>query len=170
MQWLPATDYLSQVDGWIIIIMAYPNAPLISEPDGTPADQPNRVYYPSGINISILSTIAGREHHHKNLHLLRDGQPWNSTQIILTPTNNLHRIYSGESEHQKTWWRGGHSTRVFQRQIAGAHQCRSLKGTNRDLRSRFAYSLKTGRRIYYYLLLFFIYPIMAFNFCCQWCP
>ena len=61
--------------------------------------------------------------------------------------------------------------RVFQRQIAGAHQCRSLKqGTNRDLPSRFAYSLKTGRRIYYYLLLFFIYPIMAFNFCCQWCP
>ena len=84
MQWLPATDYLSQVDGWIIIIMANPNAPLISEPDGTPADHPNRVYYPSGINISILSTIAGREHHHKNLHLLKDGQPWNSTLIVST--------------------------------------------------------------------------------------
>ena len=87
MQWLPATDYLSQVDSWIIIIMANPNAPLISEPDGTPADQPNRVYYPSGINISILSTIAGREHHHKNLHLLKDGQPWNSILIVSTPTH-----------------------------------------------------------------------------------
>ena len=87
MQWLPATDYLSQVDGWIIIIMANPNAPLISEPDGTPADQPNRVYYPSGINISILSTIAGREHHHKNLHLLKGGQLWNSTLIVSTPTH-----------------------------------------------------------------------------------
>ena len=86
-------------------------------------------------------------------------------QIIYT------EFIRGESEHQKTWRRGGHSTRVFQRQIAGAHQCRSLKQrTNRDLLSRFAYSLKTGRRFYYYLLLFFIYPIMAFNFCCQWCP
>ena len=55
--------------------MADPNAALISEPDGTPADQTNTVYYPSGINILILPTITGREHHHKNLHLLRDGQP-----------------------------------------------------------------------------------------------
>ena len=67
--------------------MADPNAALISEPDGTPADQTNTVYYPSGINIQILPTMTGREHHHKNLHLLRDGQPRNSTQIVSTPTH-----------------------------------------------------------------------------------
>ena len=66
--------------------MADPNAALISEPDGTPADQTNTVYYPSGINILILPTITGREHHHKNLHLLRDGQP-ETAQIVSTPTH-----------------------------------------------------------------------------------
>ena len=54
--------------------MADPNAALISEPDGTPANQPNTVYHSSGINIPIPPTTAGREHHHKNLHLLKDGQ------------------------------------------------------------------------------------------------
>ena len=44
-------------------------------------------------------------------------------------------LLGGEWTPKKTRWHGGNSTRVFQRQIAGAHQCRSLEGTNRHLQS-----------------------------------
>ena len=64
--------------------MANPNAVLISEPDRTPADQPNTLYHPSGINIPILPTITGQENHYKNLHLLRDGRHWTTTPSLIT--------------------------------------------------------------------------------------
>ena len=84
---------------------------------------------------------------HINVDLLKEQIEIYNLGLPMAP-KQAEEFIRGRVGTKKTWRRGGHSTRVFQRQIARAHQCRSLKGTNRDLQSRFAYGPKTGRRIY----------------------